>query len=102
MKTIQPTNSNVFFTLHDAHIKGLYELPPDHRFLQPYGKIVAVDPEIKSIVVGDRVIVNLHAAMKIPTELGDLFVSPVTAIYGKYVGDDISPVLNVDDLPGAN
>lgn len=101
MKTIQPINSNVFFTLHDAHVSDL-DLASTGHFQCPYGRVVAVDPTIKGIVVGDRIICNPMAAMKIPTELGDLFVSPVSAIYGKYVGDDISPVLNIDDLPGTN
>lgn len=86
---IKPTNSNVFFTLHDAKTSSLDPIDENHdrKFICPYGRVVAVGVEVPGIIPGARIIINPHACTKLPTELGDLFVCPASAIYGVYSGE---------------
>lgn len=98
---IKPTNSNIFFTLHDAKTSDL-QLIAD-KPICPFGRVVAVDPSLyldadgfpvrnPAIVVGSRIIINPHACTKLPTELGDLFVCPASAVYGVYSGEPESTI----------
>lgn len=88
MPTIRPTNSNLFFTLHDARTSDLTLIAD--KPVCPFGRVVAVDPDVVGIKVGDRLIINPHACTKVPTELGDLFVCPASAVYGVYEGEPVT------------
>lgn len=87
---IKPTNSTIFFTLEDSATGKM--ILPDQSFAQPFGRVKFAPENSTVCKSGDRVLINPHAAMQVPTECGTLWVIPETAIYGVYSGEPESTI----------
>lgn len=83
MTTIKPTNNNIMFILEDSDT-GIM-IKPDQTFTKPFGRVKFVADDVTCCAPGDRILINPHAAMQIPTECGVLWVIPASAVYAKYV-----------------
>lgn len=59
---IQPTENRILFSLHGmGETESNIVLPEGSLRPLPYGKVLAVGPEVKGIVVGDLILFSPHA-----------------------------------------
>jgi co-chaperonin GroES (HSP10) len=87
MSTIQPLTNYLLCRLRDGNNteSGLHI--PDSVSLSPYGEVLAIGPEVKTIVGGDKILFSPHAIVPVQPDPTDsrIFLIAEPSVFAKYV-----------------